>query len=108
MLNKDFPYYILKPVKNLFNIFYAIIIYIMNMNIFKMNKVKQFWMCVLLVIFLGYIYFYIYREKEGFDVPGVETANSLKRELRITAEGFNDKYGLKNINRALTKLQKHS
>jgi hypothetical protein len=80
----------------------------MNMNIFKMNKIKLFWMCVLLVIFLGYTYFYNYNDCDGFDMPDIDIANSLKREMRIKAEGFNDSYGVKSINLALTKLQKHS
>lgn len=71
----------------------------MNMNIFKMNKVKLFWMCVLLVIFLGYTYFYTYGSQEGL------TSNSVKRDMRIKTESINDKYGLKSINHTLTKQQ---
>ena len=74
----------------------------MNMNIFKMNKVKLFWMCVLLVIFLGYTYFYTYGSQEGL------TSNSVKRDMRIKAESINDKYGLKSINHTLTKQQNNN
>ncbi len=77
----------------------------MNMfkiNIFKMNKVKLFWTCVLLVIFLGYTYFYTYGSQEGLKMPD---ANSLKRDMRIKTESINDSYGLESINHALTKLQ---
>ena len=80
----------------------------MNMfkiNIFKMNKIKLFWMSVLLVIFLGYTYFYNYRGQEGFVIPGTELTKSLKRDMRITAESLNDNYGPESINHALTKLQ---
>ena len=74
----------------------------MNMNIFKMNKVKLFWMCVLLVIFLGYTYFYTYGSQEGL------TSNSVKRDMRIKTESINDKYGLKSINHTLTKQQNNN
>jgi hypothetical protein len=77
----------------------------MNMNIFKINKVKIFWTCILLVIFLGYTYFYTYDSQEGLTVPGLDTTNSVKRDMRIKAETINDSYGLESINHSLTKLQ---
>ena len=80
----------------------------MNMNILKMNKVKLFWMCVLLVIFLGYTYFYTYGSQEGLTVLGLDTTNSVKRDMRIKAETINDKYGLNSMKHAITKAQKHS
>ena len=77
----------------------------MNMNIFKMNKVKLFWMCILLVIFLGYTYFYTYGSQEGLKMFGEGFANSLKRDMRIKTETINDSYGIESINHTLTKLQ---
>ena len=64
----------------------------------KMHKVKLFWICVLLIIFLGYTYFYTYGGKEGL------TINSLNRKMRIKIKYLNDEYGVKNIKHTLTKI----
>jgi hypothetical protein len=68
-----------------------------------MNKVKLFWTCILLVIFLGYTYFYNYGGKEGLKMSGEGFANSLKRDVRITAQTINDDYGPTSIKHALTR-----
>ena len=47
----------------------------------KANNIKKFWVVVLAVIAIAYFYYYIYREQEGFVVPGTETLNSVKRGI---------------------------
>jgi hypothetical protein len=74
----------------------------------KANNIKKFWVVVLAVITIAYVYYYIYREQEGFVVPGTETLNSVKRGLREKMEDLNDKYGPETIELAIKKSQYNS
>jgi len=74
----------------------------------KSNNIKMFWIFVLFIITVLYYYYYIYREQEGFIIPGTETLNSFKRGLREKMEDLNDKYGPETIELAIKKSQYNS
>lgn len=51
----------------------------MAIRIFKMNKIKMFWIIVLIILGLGYLYFYKYNQPvtEGLDV-----LNKIKNQIK--------------------------
>ena len=71
------------------------------------NKIKKFWMIVLLIMFLFYLYYYKYgnNDNEGFTIPGTEFINSVKRDVRKTTESISETIGPEAISKELTAMQ---
>jgi hypothetical protein len=65
---------------------------IMNIRIFKIHKIKMFWIIVLIILGLGYLYFYKYNQpvNEGLELFN-QLENQLKRETRQNMENMKTK-----------------